>query len=102
MIVLGCKYLCICYFNNCVIGVVMQQDKLCEEFFIGVFEMVMNFFCFVVQEICEWMVCFGVWIMVELVGCIDLFEMFEGIIDKQKNLDLLFILFSSYVFDDKL
>lgn len=23
MVVLGCKYLCICYLNNCVIGVVI-------------------------------------------------------------------------------
>lgn len=102
MIVLGCKYLCICYLNNCVIGVVMQNDKLCKDYFIGIIVMVINFFIFIVMEICEWLVCFGVCSLGELIGCIDLLEIFFGEIVKQQNLDFVLLLGSELILVDKL
>lgn len=50
MIVEGCIMVRICYFNICLVGVVIQQEKLCNKF-IGVFENVVNFFWFIVEEV---------------------------------------------------
>jgi glutamate synthase (NADPH/NADH) large chain len=51
MIALGCKYLRICHLNNCATGIATQNSVLRSEFFIGLPEMVVNFFRFVAEEV---------------------------------------------------
>src|SRR5580765_1881724 len=45
MVALGCKYLRICHLNNCATGVATQHNVLRSKYFIGLPEMVMNYFC---------------------------------------------------------
>ena len=49
MVALGCKYLRICHLNNCATGVATQHDVLRKKYFIGLPEMVMNYFRFVAR-----------------------------------------------------
>ncbi|MBU2676473.1 MAG: glutamate synthase large subunit, partial [Gammaproteobacteria bacterium] len=51
MVALGCKYLRICHLNNCATGVATQNDVLRSEYFIGLPEMVINFFRFIAEEV---------------------------------------------------
>ena len=88
MIALGCKFLRICHLNNCATGVATQEIKLRSKYFIGLPEMVMNYFTFVAQETREWMAKLGVRSMEELIGRLDLIELAEGRTDRQKRLDL--------------
>ena len=60
MVALGCKYLRICHLNNCATGVATQDEKLRENYFIGLPEMVMNYFKFIAQEVREIMASLGV------------------------------------------
>ena len=60
MVALGCKYLRICHLNNCATGVATQHDVLREKYFIGMPEMVINYFRFVAQECREIMASLGV------------------------------------------
>ena len=50
MVALGCKYLRICHLNNCATGVATQAKVLRLKHFIGLPEMVMNYFKFVAEE----------------------------------------------------
>ena len=50
MVALGCKYLRICHLNNCATGVATQHNVLRSRFFIGLPEMVMNYFRFVARS----------------------------------------------------
>ncbi len=50
MVALGCKYLRICHLNNCATGVATQHPVLRSKYFIGLPEMVINYFRFVAQE----------------------------------------------------
>ena len=43
----GCKYLRICHLNNCATGVATQHNVLRSKYFIGLPEMVINYFRFV-------------------------------------------------------
>ena len=49
MVALGCKYLRICHLNNCATGVATQHNVLRTKYFIGLPEMVMNYFRFVAR-----------------------------------------------------
>ena len=51
MVALGCKYLRICHLNNCATGVATQDNVLRSKYFIGLPEMVINYFRFVAQEV---------------------------------------------------
>ena len=53
MVALGCKYLRICHLNNCATGVATQHNVLRSKYFIGLPEMVMNYFRFVAEEVRE-------------------------------------------------
>jgi glutamate synthase (NADPH) large chain len=53
MVALGCKYLRICHLNNCATGVATQHPVLRSKHFIGLPEMVMNYFRFVAEEVRE-------------------------------------------------
>ncbi|WP_230370248.1 glutamate synthase large subunit [Paludibacterium denitrificans] len=88
MVALGCKYLRICHLNNCATGVATQEIKLRSKYFLGLPEMVMNYFLFIARETREWMARLGVRSMEELIGRMDLMELLEGETSKQKKLDL--------------
>lgn len=88
MIALGCKYLRICHLNNCATGVATQELKLRSKYFIGLPEMVMNYFRFVAMETREWMAKLGVRQLTDLIGRTDLLEILEGQTARQQRLNL--------------
>ncbi len=88
MVALGCKYLRICHLNNCATGVATQEAKLRQKYFIGLPQMVMNYFTFIAQETRELMASLGVRSMEELIGRVDLLHLLPGETAKQKRLDL--------------
>ena len=88
MVALGCKFLRICHLNNCATGVATQDKVLRMDHFIGLPEMVMNYFQFITRETREWMAKLGVSKMEDLIGRTDLLEMLEGNTRKQQRLDL--------------
>ncbi len=89
MLALGCKYLRICHLNTCAVGVATQDPRLRKEHFIGMPEMVMNYFRFMAEETREWMAKLGVRSLEELVGRVDLLKMIDNpLTEKQKNIDL--------------
>lgn len=88
MVALGCKYLRICHLNNCATGVATQNATLREQHFIGLPEMVMNYFKFVAQETRELMASLGVRQLDELIGRVDQVEQKPGETPRQQKLDL--------------
>src|ERR1700729_1393448 len=88
MVALGCKYLRICHLNNCATGVATQHNVLRTRYFIGLPEMVMNYFRFVAQECREIMASMGVRSLAELIGATDRLEILPGETSKQRKLDL--------------
>jgi glutamate synthase (NADPH/NADH) large chain len=88
MVALGCKYLRICHLNNCATGIATQDEKLRDNYFIGLPDMVMNYFKFIAQEVREIMASLGVSSFDELVGRTELLEILEGHTAKQNKLDL--------------
>ena len=102
MIALGCKYLRICHLNTCAVGVATQDTRLRKEHFIGMPEMVMNYFRFVAEETREWLAKLGVKSLGELVGRVDLLEVIDNPpTDKMKNLDLTPLITDANVPADK-
>jgi len=95
MVALGCKYLRICHLNNCATGIATQNATLRDNYFIGLPDMVMNYFRFVAEETREWMARLGVRTIKELIGRTDLLEVAESAHDKARNLDLSPILESA-------
>ena len=89
MVALGCKYLRICHLNNCATGVATQNNVLRSEYFIGLPEMVINFFRFVAEEVRERMAELGVRSIDELIGRVDLVDLQKGNTTRQTRLDLL-------------
>lgn len=94
MVALGCKYLRICHLNNCATGVATQNQKLRDEHFIGLPEMVMNYFSFIAKEVRELMAQLGVTKLIDLIGRTDLLDVLPGISAKQNKLDLSAMLYS--------
>ena len=88
MVALGCKYLRICHLNNCATGVATQNNILRSEYFVGLPEMVINFFRFVAEETRLLMADLGVRKLEELIGRVDLLELHEGVTERQSRLDL--------------
>ncbi|KPC51724.1 glutamate synthase large subunit [Amantichitinum ursilacus] len=88
MVALGCKYLRICHLNNCATGVATQEIKLRSKYFIGLPDMVVNYFTFIARETREWMAKLGVRSMAELIGRSDLLALAEGATERQKKLRL--------------
>jgi glutamate synthase (NADPH/NADH) large chain len=88
MVALGCKYLRICHLNNCATGVATQNNILRSEYFVGLPEMVINFFRFVAEETRVLMAELGARKLDELIGRVDLLELQEGNTDRQTRLDL--------------
>ena len=92
MVALGCKYLRICHLNNCATGIATQHNVLRRDHFIGLPEMVMNYFRFLAMETREWLAKLGVQDLQDLIGRTDLLEALPGETSKQKKLDLSQIL----------
>ena len=88
MVALGCKYLRICHLNNCATGVATQNNVLRSEYFIGLPEMVINFFRFVAEETRELMAQLGVRKLDDIIGRVDLLESLGGATSRQARLDL--------------
>jgi glutamate synthase (NADPH/NADH) large chain len=88
MVALGCKYLRICHLNNCATGVATQNDVLRSEYFIGLPEMVINFFRFIAEEVRHLMAGLGISRFEDLIGRTDLLELKEGETVRQSRLDL--------------
>ncbi|MEN9704600.1 MAG: hypothetical protein RLZZ393_479, partial [Pseudomonadota bacterium] len=88
MVALGCKYLRICHLNNCATGVATQHEVLRTKHFIGLPEMVMNYFRFVAQECREIMAQLGVRSMSELIGRVERLQSAAGQSPRQRRLDL--------------
>ena len=101
MVALGCKFLRICHLNNCATGVATQNDALRSSHFIGLPQMVMNYFQFVARETQEWLAILGVSSMADLIGRTDLLEILPGTTDKQHKLDLAPLLSTAGVAADK-
>ena len=92
MVALGCKYLRICHLNNCATGVATQNDVLRKKHFIGLPEMVMNYFRFVAEEVRELMAMLGIRKFDDLIGHTELLQAIKGDTDRQQGLDLAPIL----------
>jgi len=92
MVALGCKYLRVCHLNNCPTGVATQNNILRFKHFIGLPEMVENYFRFVAAETREWMARLGVRRMTDLIGRTDLLEILPGDTERMRSLDLTPIL----------
>jgi glutamate synthase (NADPH) large chain len=88
MVALGCKYLRICHLNNCATGVATQHPVLRERHFIGLPEMVMNYFQFVARETRERLASLGARSIDELIGRADLAVPLPGETPRQRRLDL--------------
>jgi glutamate synthase (NADPH/NADH) large chain len=88
MVALGCKYLRICHLNNCATGVATQNDTLRREHFIGLPDMVVNYFRFVAEETRELMAALGVRALTDLIGRTDLLDLSAGDTPRQGRLKL--------------
>ncbi|MBB6188939.1 glutamate synthase large subunit [Rhodanobacter sp. MP7CTX1] len=88
MVALGCKYLRICHLNNCATGVATQHPVLRKEHFIGLPEMVMNYFRFVAEDVRAHLAQLGVRSLGEIVGRTELLEQTAGTTPVQHKLDL--------------
>ena len=95
MVALGCKYLRICHLNNCATGVATQNKVLRSNHFIGLPDMVMNYFRFVAEETRQWLAALGVRSLAELIGRADLLDISTGTTAKHAALDLQPILSSA-------
>lgn len=100
MIALGCKYLRICHLNNCATGVATQNNVLRSEYFIGLPEMVMNYFKFVAEEVRELLAELGVRRLEDIVGRVDLLELLPGTTQRQQQLDLSRIVSTDGLLED--
>jgi glutamate synthase (NADPH) large chain len=101
MVALGCKYLRICHLNNCATGVATQHNVLRSKYFIGLPEMVINYFKFVAQECREIMASLGARTLAELIGHTELLEILPGETSKQRKLDLSPLLANAALVSDK-
>ena len=88
MVALGCKYLRICHLNSCATGVATQNNILRSEHFVGLPEMVINFFHFVAQEVRQRLAELGLQRLEDLIGRVDLVNLKPGESPRQRQLDL--------------
>ncbi|MEO0574854.1 MAG: glutamate synthase large subunit [Pseudomonadota bacterium] len=101
MVALGCKYLRICHLNNCATGVATQNNVLRSKHFVGLPEMVMNYFRFIAEETREYLAMLGVRSLEELVGKVEKLKRSQGDTDRQRALDLSPILSNAGLADSK-
>ena len=101
MVALGCKYLRICHLNNCATGVATQHKVLRSKYFVGLPQMVENYFKFVAQECRELMAAMGVRTLAELIGQTQFLQILPGETPKQRKLDLSPLLANSKLASSK-
>ncbi|HMH88119.1 MAG TPA: glutamate synthase large subunit, partial [Steroidobacteraceae bacterium] len=101
MVALGCKYLRICHLNNCATGIATQHNVLRSKYFVGLPEMVINYFKFVARECREIMASMGVRTLAELIGHTELLQILPGETSKQRKLDLRPVLANAALVSDK-
>jgi glutamate synthase (NADPH/NADH) large chain len=100
MVALGCKYLRICHLNNCATGVATQHNVLRSKYFLGLPEMVMNYFRFVAREVREILASLGVRSIAEIIGRTEYLDILEGETPRQRKLDLTPILSTEGISSD--
>ena len=100
IVALGCKYLRICHLNNCATGVATQNNVLRSEYFIGLPEMVINYFTFIAEEVRQQLAELGVQKLEDLIGRVDLIELKPGETERQQQLDLAPIISDAGVAQD--
>jgi glutamate synthase (NADPH/NADH) large chain len=88
MVALGCKYLRICHLNNCATGVATQNAQLRRDHFIGLPEMIVNYFTFVATETRELLAALGMRQLTDLIGRTDLLDLAAGDTPRQGRLKL--------------
>jgi glutamate synthase (NADPH/NADH) large chain len=88
MVALGCKYLRICHLNNCATGIATQNAQLRKDHFIGLPEMVVNYFTFVATETRELLASLGMKKLTDLIGRTDLLALAAGDTPRQGRLKL--------------
>ncbi len=88
MVALGCKYLRICHLNNCATGVATQHELLRRNHFVGLPEMVENFFRFIAEDVRQWLARLGVERLEDIIGRTDLLQRIEGDLPVGRDLDL--------------
>jgi len=101
MVALGCKYLRICHLNNCATGVATQHPVLRSRHFIGLPEMVENYFRFVAREVRETMASLGIRRFEDLVGRSRLLRPRHGQTPRQARLDLSPLLSDAGLTDER-
>ncbi len=101
MVALGCKYLRICHLNNCATGIATQHNVLRTKYFIGLPEMVINYFRFVAAECREIMAAIGVRSIEELIGHTEWLQVLPGETAKQRKLNLRPLLANSELVSDQ-
>ena len=101
MVALGCKYLRICHLNNCATGIATQHKVLRSKYFVGLPDMVVNYFRFVATECREIMASLGVRRMADLIGRTELLSIAPGETDRQRRLDLTPVLSTAGLADDR-
>jgi len=100
MVALGCKYLRICHLNNCATGVATQHQLLRSKYFIGLPQMVINYFRFVAEEVRELLASLGARNLSEIIGRTECLEVSVGTTPRQRKLDLAPILADAGVSGD--
>ena len=101
IVALGCKYLRICHHNNCATGIATQHEGLRKRHFVGLPEMVVNYFRFVAEECRELMASIGVRRLEDLVGRTEYLAIAPGTTARQQTLDLSPILSTAGLAADK-
>src|SRR4030065_516537 len=74
----GCKSLRICHLNNCATGIATQNETLRRDHFIGLPDMVVNYFKFVAEETRELMASLGIRQLTDLIGRTALLALSAG------------------------
>ena len=92
MVALGCKYLRICHLNNCATGVATQHQVLRSKYFVGLPQMVINYFRFLAEEVREILAALGARSLAEIIGRTECLQVLPGMTAKQRKLDLTPIL----------
>jgi glutamate synthase (NADPH/NADH) large chain len=81
--------------------VATQDAELRENYYKGTVNTAKNFFLFMAEETREWMSKLGVKTLEELVGRVDLLEIFDGVTEKQRKLDLSPLLHTDKLLESK-
>ena len=92
MVALGCKYLRICHLNNCATGVATQHELLRRNHFVGLPEMVENFFRFIAEDVRQWLARLGFERLEDIIGRTDLLERIDAPLPGLGHLDLSLLL----------